>query len=213
MAEEKKNKRQVVLSHKDAFKISLRNIRIRFGRSIIVTASIGLGIAFLASVLTDNIISDNLLKNGPDQIRLIMQAAEEGSHSRQIWLVTLSLIVCVVGITNSMLMSVTERCKEIGTMKCLGALDRFVIELFMLESFLQGIIGSIAGVFVGMLGIIIVYLLKYGGIVFRFLPIFALLKCSFFALILGTLISVVGAVYPAYLSSKLEPAEAIRREV
>jgi len=39
------------------------------------------------------------------------------------------------------------------------------------------------------------------------------LKCSFFALVLGTLISVVGAVYPAYLSSKMEPAEAIRKEV
>jgi len=213
MAEEKKIQRQVVLSHKDAFKISLRNIRIRFGRSIIVTASIGLGIAFLASVLTDNIISNNLLKNGPEQIKLIMQTAEEGSHSRQIWLVTLSLIVCVVGITNSMLMSVTERCKEIGTMKCLGALNRFIIELFMLESFLQGIIGSVAGVLVGMFAIIILYLVKYGGIVFHFFPILSLLKCSFFALVLGTLISVVGAVYPAYLSSKMEPAEAIRKEV
>ena len=46
----------------------------------------------------------------------------------------MSLLVCTVGITNSMLMAVTERFKEIGTMKCLGALDSFVVVLFMLES-------------------------------------------------------------------------------
>ncbi len=213
MVEEEKIKRQVVLSHKDAFKISLRNIRIRFGRSIIVTASIGLGVAFLSSVLVGNLISNALMKNGPEEIRVVLQAVEEGSHSRQIWLVTLSLIVCVVGITNSMLMSVTERCKEIGTMKCLGALNRFIIELFILESSLQGIIGSLAGVFIGTLGIVILNLLKYGGMIFRFIPYLPLLKYSFFAVLLGVTISVVGAVYPAYLSSKMEPAEAIRKEV
>lgn len=213
MVEKKKVERQVVLSHKDAFKISLRNIRIRFGRSVIVTASIGLGVAFLSSVLAGNSISNSLLERGPAEIKMVLQTIEEGSRSRQVWLVTLSLIVCVVGITNSMLMSVTERCKEIGTMKCLGALNRFVIELFILESSLQGIIGSLAGVFIGTLGIVILYLLKYGGAVIRFIPFLSLLRYSFFAVLLGTGISVLGAVYPAYLSSKMEPAEAIRREV
>ncbi|MCK4244389.1 MAG: FtsX-like permease family protein [Candidatus Omnitrophica bacterium] len=213
MAEEKKIQRQVVLSHKDAFKISLRNIRIRFGRSVIVTASICLGVAFLASVLASNSISNNLLERGPEEIRVILQPIEEGSRSRQIWLVTLSLIVCVVGIINSMLMSVTERCKEIGTMKCLGALNRFVIELFILESSLQGIIGSLAGAFLGMIGIVILYLLRYGGVIIHFLPFLSLLKYSLFAVLLGITISILGAVYPAYLSSRMEPAEAIRREV
>ncbi len=213
MAEEEKIKRQVVLSHKDAFKISLRSIRIRFGRSVIVTASICLGVAFLTSVLTSNSISNNLLQRGPEEIRVILQTIEEGSRSRQIWLVTLSLLVCVVGITNSMLMSVTERCKEIGTMKCLGALNRFVIELFILESALQGVIGSFVGAFIGMTGIVILFLLRYGGVVIHFLPLLSLLKYSFFAVLLGIVISILGAVYPAYLSSRMEPAEAIRREV
>ena len=65
------------------------------------------------------------------------------------WLVILSLVVCTVGITNSMLMSVTERFKEIGTMKCLGALSQFVVRLFMIEAFLLGIIASTLGWAVG----------------------------------------------------------------
>ena len=40
--------------------------------------------------------------------------------NRQIWLVIMALLVCTVGITNAMLMSVAERFREIGTMKCLG---------------------------------------------------------------------------------------------
>ncbi len=70
---------------------------------------------------------------------------------RGVWLVTLSLMVCVVGITNAMLMSVTERFREIGTMKCLGALDIFVVKLFLIESALQGVVGSVAGAVIGFL--------------------------------------------------------------
>ncbi len=58
---------------------------------------------------------------------------DRNSFYRMIWLVVMSLLVCTVGITNSMLMAVTERFKEIGTMKCLGALDSFVVLLFLLE--------------------------------------------------------------------------------
>ena len=57
----------------------------------------------------------------------------------------MSLLVCFVGITNSMLMSVTERYKEIGTLKCLGALDNFIVKLFLIESGLLGFFGSLGG--------------------------------------------------------------------
>jgi putative ABC transport system permease protein len=52
------------------------------------------------------------------------------STAKQRWIIILSLLVCVVGIVNAQLMAVTERFREIGTMKCLGALDRFVLRLF-----------------------------------------------------------------------------------
>ena len=62
----------------------------------------------------------------------------------------MALLVCFVGIMNSMLMSVTERFKEIGTMKCLGALDRFIVTLFFIEAGLMGLIASAAGLVSGL---------------------------------------------------------------
>ncbi|PIP16567.1 MAG: hypothetical protein COX46_01465, partial [bacterium (Candidatus Ratteibacteria) CG23_combo_of_CG06-09_8_20_14_all_48_7] len=137
--------KQVVLPKKEAFKMSVRNIRIRFGRAIIVSSSVFLGVAFLSSIFTSNLINNVLIKNGPESVRMNLLATASDSLARSIWLVSLSLLVCVVGITNSMLMSVNERSREIGTMKCLGALNRFIMEIFLIESALQGLIGSIAG--------------------------------------------------------------------
>jgi putative ABC transport system permease protein len=55
----------------------------------------------------------------------------------------------VVGIVNAQLMAVTERFREIGTMKCLGALDRFILRLFLLEAGMQGVVGAMAGAMMG----------------------------------------------------------------
>ena len=78
-------------------------------------------------------------------------AAAIQQRSKDTWLVVLSLLVCLVGIANAMLMSVTERFREIGTMKCMGALDGFIIKLFILESSFMGTAGTIIGVVVGLL--------------------------------------------------------------
>ena len=67
------------------------------------------------------------------------------------WLIGLALLVAFVGILNAMLMSVTERFREIGTMKCLGALDSFIVKLFLIESFFQGGAGTVAGHPLGLL--------------------------------------------------------------
>jgi len=143
--------KQIKLPLKDAFRISLQNIKIRFWRSFITVGGILLGIAFLMSVFTTSSLNEALLKYGPENIKLSISKVSQNVNERQIWVVVLSLIVCVVGITNAMLMSVTERYKEIGTMKCLGALDRFIVELFLLESSFQGLIGSFLGAFAGMI--------------------------------------------------------------
>ncbi len=67
-----------------------------------------------------------------------------------LWLVVLSLLVCVVGVTNALLMSVTERFAEIATMKCLGALDASVMRIFVIEALIQGLVGGSAGVLLGL---------------------------------------------------------------
>jgi len=209
----KKINKQLTLPLRHAFNMSIRNIKIRFGRSIIVTSSIVLGIAFLMSILASNAFMAGILEKGPEHIKIALQQDIEEMKIRQIWLVSLSLLVCVVGIVNAMLMAVTERSREIGTMKCLGALDKYIVEIFLLESSMQGVVGSIIGVIFGGAASFIVYLLKYKGLVWSIFPIELLLKYSLFSILLGVIISVIGAIYPAYVSAKMEPAEAIRREV
>ncbi|HOJ30478.1 MAG TPA: FtsX-like permease family protein [bacterium] len=211
--ETKKIQRQLTLPLSHAFNMSVRSIKIRFGRSIIVTMSIVLGIAFLMSILSSNAFVTGILQKGPENIKIALQQNLEEMRIRQMWLVSLSLLVCVVGIVNAMLMAVTERSREIGTMKCLGALDKFVVELFLLESSMQGLTGSIIGVIFGGTATFIIYLFKYKGLIWSIFPAGLLLKYSAFSVILGIAISVIGAIYPAYVSTKMEPAEAIRREV
>ncbi len=211
--EKKKIGKLLKLPLNHAFNMSIRSIRIRFGRSIIVTSSIVLGIAFLMSILSSNAFIMGIMEKGPENLKIALQQNLEEMRSRQIWLVSLSLLVCVVGIVNAMLMAVTERSREIGTMKCLGALDRFIVELFLLESSMQGLAGSIIGVIIGASATIFIYLLRYQGLIWSIFPWEPLLKYSAFSILLGIIISVIGAIYPAYVSAKLEPAEAIRREV
>ncbi|MDD3726332.1 MAG: FtsX-like permease family protein [Candidatus Ratteibacteria bacterium] len=98
-------------------------------------------------------------------------------------------------------------------MKCLGALDKFIVELFLLESLAHGIVGSLAGAIIGILTMTVVYLIQYGGLIIKIFPWGTILKYTLFSVVLGTFLAVVGALYPAYISSKMEPAEAIRREV
>lgn len=199
--------RQVQLPLKKAFEISLRSIRIRFWRSMITAGGIMLGIAFLASVLTTALIQAHIPDANMDARAL--QAAQ----NRQTWLVIMSLLVCTVGITNSMLMSVTERYKEIGTMKCLGALDSFVVELFILESGLLGLIASFIGWFVGSGIIMLLSLGSHGAAMFGkigFLPILGTLGI---AMAVGVGLTLVATIAPAIRAAKMPPAMALRVEI
>jgi hypothetical protein len=191
MADEKENiQRQIVLPLSKALEISFKSLRIRFWRSIITTGGVILGIAFLMSIFTTNLVNKGLIEKGSIEISTILREEEEESSAQQIWLVTLSLLVCVVGITNAMLMSVTERYREIGTMKCLGALDTFIWKLFLLES-----------------------LLRYGGQVIPTFPKLQFMGYALAALVIGVVISVIGAFFPASQAAKMVPAEAMRSEM
>jgi len=210
---EKKIEKQLSLPLRNAFQMSLRNFKIRFGRAIIVTMSILLGIAFFMSIMTANVFTMALIEKGPENIKAILVENLSEIKARQTWLVTLSLLVCTVGIINSMLMAVTERSREIGTMKCLGALDRFVMELFLLEAMIHGIGGSILGSIIGVLIMTVVYIIQYKKIILSIFPFLQLFKYVGISVMLGTGLAIIGAIYPAIVSARMEPAEAIRREV
>jgi ABC-type antimicrobial peptide transport system permease subunit len=214
-----------------ALEISLRSLKIRFGRSLITTSGIVLAIAFLMSVWSQNEIISSLREANKSEINLELQkngietltaegavVSEEAKarlaeeSSKQTWLISLSLLVCVVGIANAMLMSVTERYREIGTMKCLGALDSFIIKLFLLESTFQGVAGTLAGIVVGLVMTMTLALLDYGMFVFEYFPTGGILRSALAAIVSGTLLSLIGAMLPAYKAAKMEPVEAMRSD-
>ena len=212
-----------------AVEISIRSLKIRFGRSLITTSGIILAIAFLMSVWSSNALIGSLRDADKSEINLLLQkngietgtggkaspeaqAQIQEEKSKQSWLIGLSLLVCVVGIANAMLMSVTERFREIGTMKCLGALDSFIIKLFLLESTFQGVVGTTIGIVIGLLMTLGLTLLAYGGYVLSYFPLGGILQAALASLVAGTLLSLVGAMLPAYKAAKMEPVEAMRTD-
>ena len=223
--------REIVLPLSKAVEISFRSLKIRFGRSLITTSGVVLAIAFLMSVWSSNEIVGSLRDVNKSELNLLLQKngietgiAESGEasaeaqarmqeeRSKQTWLISLSLLVCVVGIANAMLMSVTERYREIGTMKCLGALDTFIVKLFLLESTFQGFAGTSAGIVIGFLLTLGLALMDYGGYVVDYFPVSGIAESAGYALVVGTLLSLIGAMLPAYRAAKMEPVEAMRSD-
>ena len=198
-------RRQIVLPWDKAVSMCKSNIFVRLGRSAITASGIFLGIAFLASVLVSSAVQAGVDKGG---------AKEESV--RLVWLVTMSLLVATIGIVNSMLMAVTERYKEIGTMKCLGALDSFIVRLFLMESGLLGMLGAVVGAVVGGGVMALIQGLRHGwGAVAQAPPVWGVLPLWLALLLtipLGGTLSILAALYPAWRAAKMPPAAALRSE-
>lgn len=144
--------------------------------------------------------------------RLRLQA--EQATFRTLWIAVISVLVTVIGIANALLMSVTERFREIGTMKCLGALSSFIRRLFLIESAMIGFAGAVIGTLLGA----VLSLLSY-GLSFGFGPIAAALNVGLLVAAAGaciaggTLLSMFAAIYPANFAARMVPASALRSTV
>lgn len=223
MPEQHEMNTQVALPLSKAVEISFNSVKIRFGRSLITVSGIVLAIAFLMSIWAGNAIVDGLMGANDSKINLVLQqkgieidpdsAAAIQQRSKDSWLVVLSLLVCLVGIANAMLMSVTERFREIGTMKCMGALDGFIIKLFILESSFMGTAGTIIGVVVGFLLTAILNMSSFGAVIFDHIPWMSVIKSGLLAIFIGSFLSLMGGILPAYRAAKMEPVDAMSLEV
>lgn len=208
-----KGQRQVQLPLTKAFSIAMQNIRVRFWRSMITAAGVMLGIAFLGSTACQWIISSHSPMNLEGLSLEAAKTQQQEAQMRQIWLVSMSLIVCTVGIANSMLMSVTERFKEIGTMKCLGALDGFIVKLFLLEAGFLGVIASFIGFLIGFSGSVLLQLFQLGPKLWERMPLDEVVKSFGFAMVAGTVLTVLATIFPAIRAAQLPPAAALRSEI
>ena len=199
--------------------ITCKGIKIRIWRSLIVVSGIVLAIAFLSYILcADGFLRNAALHGTPELLKRLSKAGIEfdDMHNQRIqtyWMVGLALLISFVGIVNAMLMSVTERFREIGTMKCLGALDGFVLKMFLIESFIEGSAGAVLGM---MIGIILAYvegIFTYGAYVWTLLPLQSLFFVAAGSLLAGIVITVLGALYPAREAAKMMPVVALRAEL
>ena len=142
----------------------------------------------------------------------MIKAAEE--QKRNNWVVVISLLVTVIGIANALLMSVTERFKEIGTMKCLGALSGFIFQLFLIESLFIGLVGSLLGIVIGVLFPLAAYSFVYNpSLIIGSLDMVSLGTCSLRCLGIGSVLSVIAAIGPANFAARMIPAMALRSNV
>jgi hypothetical protein len=133
---------------------------------------------------------------------------------RTVWITVIALWVTVIGISNAMLMSVTERFREIGTMKCLGALSAFIRRIFMLEAALIGLAGSAVGAVLGFLVSVGAYMGLYGaGLVLSALSPLPALAALIGCVAAGVGLSVIAAIYPARVAARMLPANALRSTI
>jgi len=116
-----------------------------------------------------------------------------------------SLLVGGIGIMNIMLVSVTERTREIGIRLAIGALERQVLTQFLVEAAVLSLFGGIIGI---LLGLALAWGVSYGlGI--PFLPEAQTVLVAFgFAALVG----LVFGFFPARRAARLNPIEALRRE-
>ena len=213
--------RLVVLPFQKALEIAFKSIQVRFFRSLITTLSLILAVSFLSFVNVGTDVADGMLAADQPQLRrVLIQAGYDigagdtsvASTAKQRWIVILSLLVCVVGIVNAQLMAVTERFREIGTMKCLGALDRFVLRLFVLEAGMQGLAGGAVGALAGALFSLLNATLSYGWDAISHLSWLEVALSISISIGVGFLLSLLGVLYPAALAARMQPVEAMRVE-
>ena len=115
---------------------------------------------------------------------------------------SISLIVGGIGVMNVMLVSVTERTKEIGIRKALGAKRGDILIQFLVEaviiSLLGGVLGIIGGIFIGKIADNFGYTFLYSNTV------------VFISFVTSAVIGILFGIFPAYRAAKLNPIDALR---
>jgi putative ABC transport system permease protein len=142
----------------------------------------------------------------PDKMIESFQGITKGVTLAMIFIALVSLLIGGVGVMNIMLVSVTERTKEIGVRKAVGAFRRDIVLQFLTEATTLSLIGGVIGVAVG--------IAVPAGVnrVFDALPAETPLWSVVVGLVVSLSVGIFFGLYPAVKASRLDPIEALRYE-
>jgi putative ABC transport system permease protein len=148
---------------------------------------------------------DDFAINTSDQLIKQFNGITQGFFMVMILVGGMSLLVGGIGIMNIMLVSVTERTREIGIRKAIGARSRDIVRQFLIEAIILCLLGGLVGIALG---------LGLAGLVSHLTPLPA--HVTPFSIILGfgvsTLVGLVFGLWPAVRAAKLDPVESLRYE-
>ncbi|MBN2457991.1 ABC transporter permease [Candidatus Woesearchaeota archaeon] len=132
-------------------------------------------------------------------------------NSFLIAIAAVSLIVGAVGVANTMFTSVLEKTKEIGIMKAIGARNKDILSIFLLNSALIGLVGGLLGIIFGtFLSGTLPALMGEVGMIRGGTLVTA--KSVIIALLVSVSIGIIAGFIPAYQASRLKPVDALRYE-
>jgi len=128
---------------------------------------------------------------------------------------SIALVVASIGIMNTMLTSVMERTREIGIMKAIGATNKDIMSIFIIEGLLLSIVGGVSGIIIGIFGSrVVAALLSNMGPGGGGIPLEPVI--TFMAIALGLSVSMIvgilSSLYPAWKAARMSPIEAVRYE-
>jgi len=134
---------------------------------------------------------------------------------------TISLIVGAIGIMNTMFTSVLEKTREIGILKALGAKNRDILVIFLLNAAIIGIIGGIFGIILGIIASSYISVLAGGtttggmgggGFGRIFSSSYVSLTLIIEVFLVSIFVGLISGAIPAYRASRLKPVDALRYE-
>ena len=169
-------------------------------------ATIGEATSLFRNVRDLNVSNpDNFEIERSDSIQQELSGNLSGMTYGGIAIGVITLIGAAIGLMNIMLVSVTERTREIGLRKALGATPAVIRKQFLIEAIVICLIGGIGGIILGMaIGNLIAVQIS-GSFVAPWGWLFA-------AIVLCTVIGLISGFYPAKKAAKLDPVEALRYE-
>lgn len=153
-------------------------------------------------------VSDDSIKyKGENLLEQATQIQEISNSTNQqlIWIASISLLVGGIGVMNIMLVSVTERTREIGLKKALGARKRRILFQFLTEAAVLTLLGGIIGVAVG---IALAYIISGVSAV----PVAISGTAIVVAVLFSTLIGVIFGLIPSVKAANMNPIDALRYE-